>query len=84
MAGPRECDPAVDNPSVPNVYGAPEPPAEPRNEVADRDLRIERPDLGPNSYTPIRAGEPIPAALADLPRRDDAPPGKPSRRKPPE
>jgi hypothetical protein len=38
-------------------------------ETASEDLLIERPDLGPGAHTLISAGDPIPAGLADLPRR---------------
>jgi hypothetical protein len=38
-------------------------------EVADDDLVVERKDLGPESGTFIAKGDPIPAALRELPRR---------------
>ncbi len=44
------------------------PPA-PELELAGEDLLIERPDLGPGACTLIAAGDPIPAALAGLPRQ---------------
>jgi hypothetical protein len=37
--------------------------------VAVVDLLIDRPDLGPAAATLVAAGDPIPAELADLPRR---------------
>jgi hypothetical protein len=38
-------------------------------ERADEDLHIERPDLGPDMATFVAKGDPIPASLADQPRR---------------
>jgi hypothetical protein len=46
-------------------------------ETAKEDLLVERPDLGPESFTLISKGDPIPPALADLPRRPREP--KPKR-----
>ncbi len=46
-------------------------------ETASEDLLIERPDLGPGAHTLIAAGDPVPAALAGLPRRPRAEKGKP-------
>ena len=43
--------------------------AVPEPEVADADLLIEREDLGPGACTLVAAGDPVPAALAGLPRR---------------
>jgi hypothetical protein len=47
-------------------------------EVADDDLHIERHDLGPEMHTFVAKGDPIPAGLAELPRRParPAPPKK--------
>ncbi len=46
-------------------------------EVAEVDVLIERPDLGPGAHTLIVAGQPIPAELARLPRipREQGPGG---------
>jgi hypothetical protein len=46
-------------------------PAAPKDETetAAEDLLIERPDLGPGCATLVSAGDPIPPALAHLPRR---------------
>jgi hypothetical protein len=41
-------------------------------EVAGEDLLIERADLGPESYTAVNKGDPIPPDLVDLPRRPRA------------
>jgi hypothetical protein len=41
-------------------------------EVAAEDLLIERTDLGPDSYTAVAKGDPIPADLAHLPRHPRA------------
>jgi len=41
-------------------------------ETAKEDLLIERPDLGPESYTAVNKGEPIPPELAGLPRHPRA------------
>jgi hypothetical protein len=41
-------------------------------ETASEDLLIERADLGPDSYTAVAKGDPIPPELADLPRRPRA------------
>jgi hypothetical protein len=38
-------------------------------ELAERDLYIERADLGPDSSTFIAKGDPIPPELRELPRR---------------
>jgi hypothetical protein len=46
-------------------------------EVADEDLLIERKDLGENASTVVAKGDPIPAGLAELPRR----PARPAPRK---
>jgi hypothetical protein len=46
-------------------------------EVADQDLHIERKDLGPETHTFVAKGDPIPAGLAELPRR----PARPAPRK---
>jgi hypothetical protein len=46
-------------------------------EVAKEDLLISRPDLGPGAATLIVKGDPIPPALAELPRRPREP--KPKR-----
>lgn len=43
--------------------------AAPKVEHAAEDLLIERPDLGPSSFTLIVKGEVIPPELAKLPRR---------------
>jgi hypothetical protein len=47
-------------------------------EVADDDLLLERKDLGPDTATFVAKGDPIPAGLAELPRRParPAPPKK--------
>jgi hypothetical protein len=45
------------------------PRPDPEPEVADHDLVIERKDLGPESGTFVAEGDPIPPALASLPRR---------------
>lgn len=47
-------------------------------EVAPEDLLIDRPDLGPGATTLVVKGEPIPPALAQLPRRPREP--KPTKR----
>ncbi|MEU2975983.1 hypothetical protein ABZ678_02940 [Streptomyces hirsutus] len=64
-----------------------DPYADDDRERADEDLLIERPDLGPGCHTVVAAGDPIPPALASLPRhaRHPAPPppdpdDKPKRR----
>jgi hypothetical protein len=41
--------------------------------VAERDVLIDRPDLGPGAATLIREGDPIPPHLADRPRRPAVP-----------
>lgn len=41
--------------------------------VAEWDILIDRPDLGPGAATLIREGDPIPPHLADRPRRPAAP-----------
>lgn len=38
-------------------------------DVVDVDTHIARADLGDGAYTLVRAGDPVPPALADLPRR---------------
>jgi hypothetical protein len=48
-------------------------------ELAAEDLLIERPDLGPGCSTLIAKGDPIPPALAGLPRRPRQP--APKRRR---
>jgi hypothetical protein len=42
--------------------------SEPAPEVADEDTLIQREDLGEGCHTLIIKGDPIPPALADLPR----------------
>jgi hypothetical protein len=49
-------------------------------ELAAEDLLIERPDLGPGAATLVAKGDPIPPALAGLPRRPRQP-GPPKRRR---
>jgi hypothetical protein len=41
-------------------------------ELAAEDLLVERADLGPDAYTAVAKGDPIPAELAALPRRPRA------------
>ncbi len=59
----------------------------PSADVAEVDLLIERADLGPEVFTFIRAGDPIPAVLAPLPRHPhqrpepEAAEPKPARRR---
>jgi hypothetical protein len=53
---------------APGPEQGPSSPA-PELEVAAEDLLIERPDLGPGCATLIVAGDPVPVALADWPRR---------------
>jgi hypothetical protein len=48
-------------------------------EVAEQDLHIERKDLGPEAVTVVAKGDPIPAGLAELPRRPARP--APSRKR---
>ncbi len=47
--------------------------------AAKEDLYIRRADLGPDAWTFIAKGDPVPAELADLPRvpRDKWPPADP-------
>jgi hypothetical protein len=45
----------------------PRPPAAP--EVVEVDTLVEREDLGPGAATLVAAGDPVPADLADRPRR---------------
>jgi len=47
----------------------PAPAAAPEPELAAEDLLVEREDLGPGACTLVAAGDPVPAALAGLPRR---------------
>jgi hypothetical protein len=54
--------------------------AEQKAELAAEDLLIERPDLGPGAATLVAKGDPIPPALAGLPRRPRRP-GAPKRRR---
>jgi hypothetical protein len=58
--------------AVPTLDGAPlipPPAAEPEGVVVEVDTLIERPDLGPTAATFVAAGDPVPTALADFPRR---------------
>jgi hypothetical protein len=55
--------------------------ADPRAELATEDLLIERPDLGPGAATLVAKGDPIPPALAGLPRRPRRPGPPPKRRR---
>lgn len=62
---------------APPVAVAPDP------EVAEVDLRIERPDLGIGCHTFVAAGHEIPHGLADLPRHPVQPaPETPEDRQP--
>ena len=54
--------------------------AERKAELAAEDLLIERSDLGPGAATLVAKGDPIPPALAGLPRSARQP-GPPKRRR---
>lgn len=56
-----------------------DPPPAP--EVAGEDLLIDRPDLGPGSYTLVQAGDPIPRGLTALPRSPRTPTAEPKARR---
>lgn len=50
-------------------YVAPPGASVPAPKVADRDLLIDRPDLGPGIHTQVRKGDAIPRGLENLPQR---------------
>jgi hypothetical protein len=61
-------------------YDATESP-KPKPVVVDADTLIERPDLGRNAVTRVKAGHAIPVALLNFPRRLAYPPRKRRARK---
>jgi hypothetical protein len=71
-----------DAPDTPNVV--PDPPATPVTEPerAEHDTLIDAPDRAPGAAVLVKAGDPIPAELVDLPRVPVERPtvGKPRRR----
>nr|WP_245645957.1 hypothetical protein [Pseudonocardia acaciae] len=59
---------APDKPDVANVVPGP-PPVEPDAPLAVEEMLIQREDLGSGAATLIKAGDRIPDALAERPRR---------------
>lgn len=61
---------SADKPNEPNIVPGGDPYGEERErETADVDTLIERSDLGPDTYTLVAKGDPVPDNLAKLPRR---------------
>lgn len=61
---------SIDNPNEPNIVPGGDPYGEEtERETAQVDTLIERTDLGPDTYTLVAAGDPVPEHLAKLPRR---------------
>ena len=65
---------AADRPNI--VPGGDPYGEEPEREAVQVDTLIERADLGPDTYTLVAAGDPVPEHLATLPRRPRIAPTK--------
>ena len=63
-------EPASSDPTA-NIHRSPVPVLNPDpRPVAETDLLVERPDLAPDTYTVVSAGDRIPLELVDYTRHD--------------